>query len=155
MATSVGYTNGLAKGHVRSASTSGGRFLFHFLEMVIALIVGLMIFGVFAGKPSQANVIPWYAGMQLSIIPPIAALLLFQHHGWRASFEMAGTLLIVPAIILSCAAFGWNNLIPGLARDTLLQFADPKMMIVGMFFAMLPRRKMFAKPLAAHQHNTQ
>lgn len=150
MGTQVACTNG----QLRSACASAGRFLLHFIEMVLAAIVGLEIFGQVAG-PLHAYVMLWYTGMQLSIIPPITALLLFQHHGWRASFEMAGTLLIVPAIVLSCAEFGWNNLIPGLSRDTLLQFSDPKMMVVGMFFAMLPRRKMFAKPLAAHQHNTQ
>lgn len=152
MAAHVGCTNGLMNDHMRSASANAGRFLLRFLEMVLALMVGLGIFWILAGKPSEANVILWYSGMQFSILPPIFALLLFQHHGWRSSLEMTGTLLIVPAIVLSSATLGWNNLIPGLSRDTLLQFADPKMMIVGLFFAMLPRRQMFTRSLAAYEH---
>ncbi len=153
MAAHVGRTNGLVNGQGRSASAGAGRFLLHFLEMAVALMVGLGIFGVFAGTSSEANSILWYAGMQFSIIPPITALLLFEHYGWRSSLKMAGTLLIVPTIVLACAAFGWNNLIPGLSRDTLLQFADPKMMVLGLFFAMLPRRKMFTQPFEAHRRN--
>ena len=155
MRAHVGCTRGRVNGQVKSAVANAGRFLLHFMEMALAMIVGLEIFSVIGGKPPEANVILWYAGMQLSIIPPVTALLLSEHHGWRSSLEMAGTLLIVPTIVLSCAQFGWNNLIPGLSRDTLLQFSDPKMMVLGMFFAMLPRRKMFTKPLVAHQHSAR
>ena len=151
MATYERYTNGLMNGQVRSATTSVGRFLLHFLEMLVAMMVGMGIYMALAGKSSEANRVLWYAGMQLSMVPGMMALMLYQRHGWRSSLEMAGAMLIGPAVVLSCAQFGLHNYIPGLSLNALLRFSDPTM-ILGMLAAMLYRRDMYTSSHAAHQH---
>lgn len=151
MATYERYTNGLMNGRVRSATASVGRFLLHFLEMLIAMMVGMGIYMALAGKPPEANRVLWYAGMELSMVPGVMVLMLYQRHGWRSSLEMAGAMLIGPAIILSCAQFGLYNYIPGLSLNTLLGFSDPTM-ILGLLADMLYRRDMYTSSHAGHQH---
>ena len=129
-----------------------GRFLLHFLEMFIAMMVGMMPYHAIFGKTPAGNTILWYAGMELSMIPGMIALMLFQRHGWRSSLEMAGAMLVGPSIILSCAQLGLHNYIPGLALNTLLRLSDPTM-ILGMLAAMLYRSDMYTRPHAAHQHH--
>ncbi len=152
MATRVGYPNGLMNGQLRSATASVGRFILHFLEMLIAMMVGMGIYMALAGKRPEATLILWYAGMELSMVPGMIALMLYQRHGWRSSLEMAGAMLIGPAIVLSCAQLGWHNYIPGLSLNTLLRFSDPTM-ILGMLAVMLYRREMYTSPHAAHHHH--
>ena len=151
MATNERYTNGLMNGQLRSASARVGRFLLHFVLMFAAMMVGMMPYHAIFGKSPAGNTIPWYAGMELSMIPGMMVLMLFQRHGWRSSLEMAGAMLIGPAIILSCAALGWHNYIPGLSLTTLLRLSDLTM-VLGMLAAMLYRRDMYTGPHSAHQH---
>lgn len=151
MATSVGYTNGLMNGELRSATTSVGRFLLHFLEMLVAMMIGMGIYHVVARKPPEAYLVLWYAGMEFSMIPPMVALMLHQGHGWRNSAEMAGAMLIGPAVFLTCAQLGLHTYIPGLSVNTLLRLSDPTM-ILGMLAAMLYRREMYMSSLAGHRH---
>lgn len=151
MVTNVRYRIGLMNGQVRSMAASAGRFLWHFLQMLVAMMVGMMIFHVFIGRPAEEYRILWYAGMELSMVPPMVGLMLFQRHGWRHSLEMAAAMLIGPAVFLVCAQFGWHNYIPGLTRNTLFTLADVTM-FVGMLGAMLYRREMYTQPHAAHQH---
>jgi hypothetical protein len=119
--------------------------------MLIAMMVGMMIYMALAGKSPGPNRILWYAGMEVSMVPGMIALMLFQRHGWRSSLEMAGAMLIGPAVILSCAQLGLHNYIPGLELNTLLRLSDPTM-ILGMLAAMLYRRDMYTSSHAAHQH---
>ncbi len=151
MVTNVRYTNGLMSGQARNVAGSVGRFLWHFVQMLVAMVVGMGIFHVLTGKPSEEYRILWYAGMELSMIPPMVALMLYQRHGWRHGAEMAGAMLIGPAVFLVCAQLGLHNYIPGLARDTLLGLADVTMFL-GMLGAMLYRREMYTRPHAGHQH---
>jgi hypothetical protein len=152
MATNVRYTNGLMNGQLRSASARVGRFVLHFAEMFVAMMISMMPYMALAGKPSEVNLIPWYAGMEFSMIPGMVALMLYQRHGWRHTAEMAGAMLIGPAIVLSCAQLGWHNYIPGLELNTLLRLSDPTM-ILGMLAAMLYRRDMYTSPRTAHHHH--
>jgi hypothetical protein len=120
--------------------------------MLIAMMVGMGIYMALAGKLPEANRVLWYAGMELSMVPGMMVLMLYQRHGWRSSLEMAGAMLVGPAIILPCAQIGLHNYIPGLALNTLLRLSDPTM-ILGMLAAMLYRRDMYTRPHAAHQHH--
>jgi hypothetical protein len=122
-----------------------------FVLMFVAMMIGMGIYMALAGKSSEANRVLWYAGMELSMVPGMIALMLYQRRGWRSSLEMAGVMLIGPAIILSCAQFGLYNYISGLSLTTLLGFSDPTM-ILGMLAVMLYRRDMYTRPHAGHQH---
>jgi hypothetical protein len=151
MVTDVRYTDGLTIGQAPSSARSVGRFVWHFVQMLVAMMVGMGIFHMLTGRPSEANRILWYAGMELSMIPTMVALMLYQRHGWRHSVEMAGAMLIGPAVFLGCAQLGWHNYIPGLTRETLFGLADVTMFL-GMVGAMLYRREMYTRPHAGHQH---
>jgi hypothetical protein len=151
MATDVRYTNGLMNGQLRSAIASVGRFLLHFVLMFASMMIGMMPYHAIFGKSPVGNTILWYAGMELSMIPGMAVLMLYQRHGWRSSLEMAGAMLVGPAIILSCAQLGWHNYIPGLSLNTVVGFADSAMFL-GMLADMLYRRDMYTSPHANHQH---
>ena len=136
---------------VLTISLKTGRFVLHFLEMLVAMMVGMGVFHLLTGKPEAAYRVLWYAGMELSMIPPMVALMLFQRHGWRSSTEMAGAMLVGPAFFLGCAQLGLHNYIPGLSRQMLFALADATMFL-GMLGAMLYRRDMYTRPHAGHHH---
>jgi hypothetical protein len=87
--------------------------------------------------------------MELSMIPGMVVLMLFQRHGWRHTAEMIGAMLIGPAIFLTAAQFGLYNYIPGVSLNTLVGLADSTMFL-GMLADMLYRREMYTSP--HHQH---
>ncbi len=152
MATDVRYPNGLVNGRVRSASASAGRFLLHFVEMFAAMMISMMPYHAIFGRSPAGNTILWEAGMELSMIPGMVVLMLFQRHGWRHTLEMAGAMLIGPAIFLTAAQLGLQNYIPGLSERTLFSLADTTMTL-GMLADMLYRREMYASSHAGHQHS--
>jgi hypothetical protein len=109
----------------------------------------MAIYHVLTGRPPEAYRVLWYAGMELSMIPPMIALMLYQGRGWRHSAEMTVAMLVGPVIFLACAQFGWHTLIPGLSRNTLLALSDVTMYL-GMLGVMLYRCEMCTSPHAAH-----
>ncbi len=151
MATNVKYANGLMNGQAPSIAGNVGRFLWHSVQMLVAMMVGMGIFHALTGKPSEAYRVLWYAGMELSMIPTMVALMLYQRHGWRHSAEMAGAMLIGPAVFLGCAQLGWHNYIPGLTREALFGLSDVTMFL-GMLGAMLYRREMYTRPHTGDQN---
>src|SRR5512143_2937683 len=100
MATNARYTNGLMNEQAPSIAWSVVRFMWHFVQMLVAMMVGMMIFHMLTGKPSETDRVIWYAGMELSMVPPMVALMLYHRHGWRHSAEMAVAMLIGPAVFL-------------------------------------------------------
>lgn len=146
MATHARHAHGLATGQM--TTTAGvGRFLWHLVQMLIAMMAGMMLYHLLAGKSTDANKVLWYAGMELSMIPPMLALMLYQRHGWRCSIEMAAAMLVGPAIFLACAQFGWHTYVPGLTRNSLFGLSDATMYL-GMLGVMLYRREMYTRPHA-------
>ncbi len=151
MASNVWYANGLMNGQAPGIARSAGRFFWHFLQMLVAMMVGMGIYHALTGKPSEVYRVLWYAGMELSMIPPMIALMLYQGHGWRHSAEMAVAMLVGPAVFLTCVQLGLHNYIPGITRNMLFGLSDATMFL-GMLGAMLYRREMYTRPQAAHQH---
>jgi len=136
---------------LRSHASKVGRFLWHFVQMVLAMMVGMGIYHLLTGKALAAYPVLFYAGMELSMIPPMVALMLHQRHGWRCSAEMAGAMLVGPAVFLACAQFGLHNYIPGLSRETLFALSDTTMYL-GMLSAMLYHWEMYTTRPQPHQH---
>lgn len=152
MATRVGYTNGLMNGQWRSATASVGRFLLHFVEMFGAMMISMMPYHAIFGKSPVGNSVLWEAGMELSMIPGMVVLMLFQRHGWRHTVEMAGAMLIGPVIFLTAAQLGLQNYIPGLSERTLFSLSDTTMTL-GMLADMLYRREMYTSSHSTHRHS--
>lgn len=144
-------TKGLSL-HRNAASV--GRFLWHFLEMFIAMMIGMGVYHLLTGKALAAYPVVNYAGMELSMIPPMVALMWFQGHSWDCSRDMVVAMLVGPALFLTCAQLGLNNYIPGISRETLFGLSDATMYL-GMLGAMLIHREMYTQPHAGHKHGVR
>jgi hypothetical protein len=116
------------------------RFVWHLVQMIVAMMVGMMVFHWLFDRALAEYPVLWNAGMGLSMLPPMVALMLYQRHGWRYSAEMVGAMLLGPVIFLACAQLGLHNYIPGLTREALFVLSDASMYL-GMLGAMLYRRE--------------
>lgn len=130
---------------------SVGRFLWHFLEMLIAMMIGMGVYHLLTGKALAAYPVLNYAGMELSMIPPMVALMWFQGHSWDCSRDMVVAMLAGPALFLTCAQLGLHNYIPGISRGNLFGLSDATMYL-GMLAAMLFHREMYTQPRGGRQH---
>lgn len=136
---------------IRGLAAGTGRFLWHFVQMVLAMMVGMAVYYMLIGRALAGNPVLNYAGMELAMVPPMVALMLYQRHGWRHSAEMTGAMLIGPAVFLACAQLNLHTYVPGLTRETLFSWSHWAM-YVGMLAAMLFRRDMYTAAGASHHH---
>ena len=155
MTTNTKQADFLDKMQISEGASKVGRFLWHFVQMVVAMMVGMGIYHVLTGKAPEAYRVLWFAGMELSMVPPMVALMLYQRHGWRRTAEMTVAMLVGPALFLTCAQLGLHNYIPDLSRNTLFALSDATMYL-GMLGAMIYRREMYTRPHEghpAHEHS--
>ncbi len=123
---------------------SAGRFVLHFVEMLLAMFVGMLIYMAIPGVMG----LPLFLhqlGMAVSMTVPMVVWMRVRGHGLRHGFEMAAGMVIPWAAVLALVALGAANALPWLASA-----ADPAMLL-GMFGVMLLRREHYA-PGAAHAH---
>ena len=151
MAANIKYVNVPMTGQMRSAAPSVGRFLWHFAQMVIAMMIGMMLYHLLTGKALVAYPILNYAGMELAMIPPMVALMRYHRHSWQRTLEMAAVMLVGPAVFIACVQLGWHNYVPGLSSKTLFTLGDITMYL-GMLGIMLYRRAEYMTGHAGHQH---
>jgi hypothetical protein len=109
------------------------RFLRHFGEMMLAMLLGMAVFDVVTG----ALLIPLgpevsAASMAVAMTVPMAAWMLIRKHAWRLNVEMAGAM-IVPTIVLIVA----SSL--GLLPRTSLMLFTHILMVPAMLAVMLSR----------------
>ncbi len=149
MATETKHVHIAPRGSIRIAPANIGRFIWHFVQMLLAMMLGMMIYHLLIGKAFAAYPVLSYAGMELAMIPPMVALMLYQQHGWRCSAEMAGAMLVGPAVFLACAQLGLHTYIPGLSMKMLFTLSDVTMYL-GLLGAMVYRREMYTRPHTAH-----
>ena len=109
------------------------RFLRHFGEMVLAMLLGMAVFDVMTG----AILIPM--GLELSALAmevamsvPMVAWMRIRKHAWRPSVEMAGAM-IVPTVLL----IGGSRL--GLLPRTSVMLGTHLLMLPAMLAVMLAR----------------
>ena len=126
-------------------SRSIRKFARHYLEMVAAMVVGMVVLGgaseVLLDLPDDPAVT--LVEMAVAMTVPMVAWMRFRGHGWRVTNEMAAAMLIPAAGAL--VALG-----AGLVEDemTLLVF-EHVAMFVGMLVAMLLRFDEYA----SHNHH--
>jgi hypothetical protein len=92
------------------------RFLRHFSEMVLAMLVGMGVFGVV----NSAILIPmgfvylsarlypeaYAASMAVSMSVPMVAWMRIRKHTWRLSAEMAGAMLVPTVLLIAVCSIG-------------------------------------------------
>jgi transcriptional regulator GlxA family with amidase domain len=126
-------------GRIPAGLLTAGRFVLHFIEMWIAMLVGMMLYMAIPGVMDLPPVIH-QVGMALSMTAPMVAWMRIRGHGWRHGIEMALAMLIPWAVVLLAA-----GALPWLAATGTAAMA------LGMLGIMLFRREPFAGG-APHQH---
>jgi hypothetical protein len=109
------------------------RFLRHFGEMVLAMLLGMAAFDVVTG----AFVIPMgpevsALAMAVAMTAPMVAWMRIRKHAWRLNAEMAGAM-IVPTVLL----IGGSRL--GLLPPTSIMLGTHILMVPAMLAIMLYR----------------
>lgn len=142
--------------HQQGFVATVGQFLWHLLQMVLAMAVGMAISvalfrlvltpeGYKAMQIEQPFL--WYSEMAVFMTVPMVALM--RHHGyrWRQCAEMTGAMLVPPGTVAALVQFGVTAY-PWLAVSTL-PASTHVTMLLGMIVLMLYRRDQYA---GTHSH---
>ncbi len=149
--------------HQQGSVAKVGYFLWHLLQMVLAMAVGMAIFTVLfrvlltpTGYLALRTQTPflWFAGMAVFMtVPMIAFMRYYQAHSWRQCAEMTGAMLVPPGTVAALVQFGVIAY-PWLAVSTL-STSTHVTMLLGMIVLMLYRRDQYAGlGQAAHAVNS-
>ena len=122
------------------------RFSWHFVEMAIAMEIGMMPLGLVLGALGQADLNSrspelYALAMTVSMVLPMAAWMLVRRHAWQRTAEMVAAM-IVPIAVL--AAGGLAGLVPHHAAVSGMG----SLMWLSMLAAMLFRWRDYAQ----HHH---
>ena len=139
-------------------SASTRHFARHYVEMLVAMFLGMAVLGVPAvaalgvvGMSSSEleNDAPALLlfGMAVTMTAPMVAWMRYRGHGWPASGEMAAAMFIPTFGVI---ALLWSGLVDEIG--TLL-FVEHVLMPVSMLVAMLLRRGEYTR--AVHDHSRQ
>jgi flagellar biosynthetic protein FliP len=119
-------------------------FLRHYLEMVAAMLLGMVILG---GAVGLVVDLPDSTGVELVAMAvwmtvPMTAWMRYRGHRWRVSGEMALAMVLPTAGVLGLLATGL------VADEHTLIMVEHSLMFPAMFVAMLLRRAEYT----AHRH---
>jgi hypothetical protein len=89
----------------RRISSSTRHFLRHYVEMVVAMFLGMVVLGVPAGWALGALGSSWselntdapalmLLGMAATMTAPMVGWMRYRGHGWRANTEMSASMLV-------------------------------------------------------------
>jgi len=133
-----------ASHHIRRLSSSTRHFVRHYAEMVVAMFAGMVVLGVPAGwalgglgtsSSELTDNAPsvMLLGMMVTMTVPMVAWMRYRGHGWRATTEMAASM-----VLPTFAAIGL------LAADLMtdigtLMVVEHVAMLLGMLGVMLAR----------------
>ena len=117
---------------LKGAALSAGRFALHFVEMSIAMIVGMAAFMAIPGVMELPRPLH-LAGMAIAMSLPMVGWMRVRGHGWRHGFEMSIGMIVPWAAVLGLVALGAANVAPWLENA-----AEPAMFL-GMLGVMLLR----------------
>jgi hypothetical protein len=143
---------------LRGSAASAGRFVWHLLQMILAMEAGMAVYHLFlhtvlsgTGYAALTNTYPLfgYWMMVASMTLPMIALMRYYHKSsWRSCNGMTIAMLLPPAVLTGLVLC---ELIP---LHTLQALGDP-LMILAMAADMLYRRDEHAHgghAHAGHQH---
>ena len=103
------------------------RFLMHFGEMVLAMLLGMGVFAVvdnailiplgFPYLSSRFSPEAYALAMAVSMTVPMVAWMRIRKHAWRMSVEMAGAMIVPTVLLIAICSIGLLPraiLIPGM-----------------------------------------
>ena len=133
----------------RRMSPSTRHFVRHYLEMVAAMFLGMVVLGIPAGWALGAVGSSWselntdapslmLLGMAVTMTVPMVGWMRYRGHGWRANTEMSASMLIPTFAAIGVLESGVMDDV-----DALL-VSEHVAMLLGMLAAMLLRRDEYA-----------
>jgi hypothetical protein len=140
-------------GRVRSRLVSGWNFTRHLLEMVVAMMAGMVLLGValwaLGEPPAYANLLLRYALMGAFMSAPMVGWMrYYRGHAWSDGLEMTAAMLAPMFALVLPVELGVAGRVPGLSEDSLMMLSHVAM-IGGMVLLMLYRRDRYAH---GHDH---
>jgi hypothetical protein len=119
----------------RSRSTK--HFLRHYLEMVVAMFLGMAVLGFpvdWALDRLGADSDAWmFMGMATTMTVPMVGWMVYRGHGWRANAEMSASMFVPTFAVIGA-------LTTGLLTDIgVLMLAEHVVMLAAMAGVMLLR----------------
>jgi hypothetical protein len=134
--------------------TSWRQFIRHFLEMVVAMVLGMAVLGAMVrltlsqlGYAALLDEIePAVLVMATNMTVGMTLLMRYRGHSWPSVAEMAGAMYL-PFIVLLVPY--WLNLLPGSA----VMAGGHVLMLPCMFLLMLRRRDEYAQDHRGHQRS--
>jgi hypothetical protein len=93
------------------------RFARHYLEMVIAMVLGMAVLGLPAGWALSAVGTSWSGlnddapalmllGMAVTMTAPMVAWMRYRGHGWQANAEMSGAMFVPTFAVIALLGAG-------------------------------------------------
>ena len=141
-------------------SASTRRFGRHYVEMVIAMFLGMAVLGVPAGWALNAMGTSWSAlnddspalmllGMGVTMTVPMVGWMAYRGHGWRGNAEMSASMFL--------PTFGVIGLLGAeLVTDIgALLVIEHVAMLASMLGAMLLRREEYSRHAHGHAQAQQ
>jgi ABC-type multidrug transport system permease subunit len=128
------------------------RFLLHYLEMVAAMFLGMIVLGIPAGWLFSAFGTSWSElstswmlfAMAITMSVPMAGWMRYRGHEWQPTLEMVAAMLL-PTVALM--ALGWAQIVSGMGAAMAIEHVA---MLAAMLAAMLVRLDEYAG--AHHGH---
>lgn len=136
------------------------RFLVHYLEMVLAMAVGMLVYGVLFVSPLdpiglravlQAHPYVNEFLMLVAMSLPMVGFMAYRRHGLRLTAEMVAGMALPAVAVIGLTATTW---VPLLTERTV-SLASHVAMLLGMLVAMLYRRTEYTHAHHHHAHAKQ
>ena len=128
---------------IRSRLVSGWRFTRHLLEMVLAMLAGMAVFGVaiwaLGEPPGYSNLLVKYGLMGASMAAPMVGWMRRRGHSWSDGGEMTAAMLSPMFALVLPVELG----VVGLTGHSLMMLSHVAM-IGGMVVLMLFRFERYA-----------
>jgi peptidoglycan/LPS O-acetylase OafA/YrhL len=128
---------------IRSSAAKVGRFSLHFLQMLLAMMVGMpLLFSLRSRIPASSSYTAAFVpgtnlhdvAMVVFMVIPMVIWMVLRGHGWRHSAEMAFAMSVPVAVAICLRLLGVGGSQPWLVGVSHLG------MLLGMLIAMLYRR---------------
>jgi hypothetical protein len=122
-------------------SPSTRHFARHYVEMVVAMFLGMAVLGMPAGWArgaagtswSELAPAPMLLGMAVTMTVPMVAWMRYRGHGWRANTEMSASMFLPTFAVI---ALLWAGLVEDIGVVLVVEHVA---MLLSMLAAMLLR----------------
>jgi hypothetical protein len=121
-----------------------GGFARHYLEMVLAMAAGMMVYAMVFGRGMAFTSYGDEAVMAAFMTAPMVAWMRYRGHSWRQAAEMAAAMVVPTAVVVLALAGR-----PGVS-DRALGLSSHAAMLLGMLALMVVRRGDYAHPGSCH-----